>query len=143
MYDLETRQAHVLSGSTQAWDYEIVQISADGSRALAWSRESNWLELVDLSNYTARTVSLPSLFVEQVSANADLTRVALLQSDMETGDYVISVVDSADGTPLFTWNVPEELVAGAPVLHPVEEHLLVVSLRQWKTDTEWLYRCRY
>ena len=143
VYDLETRQAHVLSGSTQAWDYEIVQISADGSRALAWSRESNWLELVDLSNYTARTVSLPSLFVEQVSANADLTRVALLQSDMETGDYVISVVDSADGTPLFTWNVPEELVAGAPVLHPVEEHLLVVSLRQWKTDTEWLYRCRY
>lgn len=143
VYDLDTRQAHILSGSTQAWDYEVVQISADGSRALAWSRESNWMELVDLKDYTARTVSLPALFVEQISANADLTRVALLQSDMETGDYVISVVDSTDGTPLFNWTVPEELVADAPELRPVGEHLLVVSLRQWKTDTEWLYRCRY
>ncbi len=144
IYDLETRTGRVLAGSTQTWDYEIAQISDDGNRALAWSRENKWLELLDMHRNLAARIPLESEYsIEQISANADLTRVALLQSDMETGDYVISVVDSADGALLFTWTVPEALVAGFPELHPVGEHLLVVNLRQWKTDTEWLYRCNY
>lgn len=143
VYDLETREAHVLAGSSQVWDYEVIGVSADGSRALAWSREGNWLELVDLRSYTARQISLTALTVEQISANADLSRVALLQRDTAAEAYSIAVLDSGTGEKLFSWSVPEGLVAGAPELHPVGERLLLINLRPWKTDTEWIYGCHY
>ena len=143
VYDLETREAHVLAGGLN-WDYEVLQVSDDGSRALARSQESNYLELVNLRNYTARRIALPSdLPVEQVSANADLSRIALLQRDAENGEYAVTVLDSAGGDTLFAWSVPEALVAGAPELRLAGENTLLVNLRQWKTDTAWLYRVAY
>lgn len=143
VYDLETRTAHVLAGSNQVWDYEIVGISADGSQAMAWVRASDLLEMVDLRNYTVGQIPLPSLPVEQVRVNADLSRVALLQRNDGTGEYTVTVIDSASGGELFHWTVPEALVAGAPELNLVGERLLLINLRQWKNDTEWVYRCNY
>lgn len=143
VYDLETREAHPLAGGLN-WDYEVLQVSDDGTHALARSQESNYLELVNLRNYTARRLALPSdLPVEQVAANAELTRIALLQRDTETGEYALSVLDSAGGELLFAWTVPEELVAGTPELRLAGEDTLLINLRQWKTDTAWLYRVTY
>lgn len=143
VYDLETREAHVLAGSNQVWDYEIVGISADGGHGMAWVRASNLLELVDLRNYTTRQIALPSVPVEQVRVNADLSRVALLQRNDGTGEYTVAVLDSANGEELFEWSLPEALVAGAPELNLVGGNLLLINLRPWKTDTEWIYRCTY
>ena len=143
VYDLTNRETHILAGSSQVWDYEVIGISADGDRALAWSRESNWLELLDLRSYTARQISLSALTVERICANADLSRVALLQRDSTDETYSIVVIDSTTGEQLFDWSVPENLVAGAPELHLIGEKLLLINLRPWKTDTEWIYRCHY
>ena len=75
--------------------------------------------------------------------NADLSRVALLQRNDGTGEYTVAVLDSATGGELFEWSVSEALVAGTPELNLVGGNLLLINLRPWKTDTEWIYRCTY
>ena len=141
VYDLETREAHVLTGSAQSWDYEIIRVSADGSRAMAWCRESDVLEIVDLRNYTARKIPVSVASAEQISVNADLSRIALLQR--VESNWHISVADTKDGAEHFAWELPQDLVAGFPELQLAGENLLQINLRPWKTDTEWLYYCRY
>ncbi len=141
VYDLETQTAHVLAGSAHSWDYEIVRVSADGSRALAWCRESDVLEIVDLRKYTARKIPVSTAMAEQISVNADLSRIALLQNVEDC--WRISVADTQDGAERFAWELPQVLVAGFPELQLLGENVLQVNLRPWKTDTEWLYHCRY
>lgn len=144
IYDLETRTGHILAGSSQVWDYEILSVGADGSRALAWSREEGWLELLDLHRNLAARIPLEGEgFIEQIGVNADLTRAAVLELDGALQRYTVTVLDTATGKTLYTWEIPADLTAGAPHLQPVEDNLLAVTLRQWKTDTDWLYRIAY
>ena len=58
----------------------------------------------------------------------------------EEGVSSVQLYDTASGQELFRWEIPASLAAGQPTLQLVGEDTLVVSLRQWKTDTDWLYR---
>lgn len=148
VYDLETRTAHALVSDRQAGEFLVLQVSADGSKALAGhGAYGHWgLTLVDLN--TLEQQHIPTEYdseettAEQVIANADLSCVAVLD-ETANGLYQIRVYDAATGAERFTWEVSASLLAGQPTLQLVEEDTLVVSFRQWKTDTEWLYRCRY
>ena len=82
--------------------------------------------------------------VERVIANDDLSRVAVMDLNAEeSGADRIRVFDTGSGAELYRWDVPASLVAGEPELRLIGEQMLVVNLRQWKTDTEWVYRIRY
>ena len=148
VYDLSTREAHPLVSDRQEWGFGILQVSADNSKALAGCTVGGiWnLSLVDLKDLTMRPV-LPAYdkqedAAEQVVTNGDLSRIALLERTPE-GDAGIRVYDTASGSLLYSWDVPARLVAGDPTLQLVEEDTLTVYFRQWKTDTDWLYRITY
>ncbi len=148
VYDLETRQAHLLLSDQQGWGFAVLQVSEDGGKALAGCTEGGYwnLTLADLNDLTMRKV-LPVYREEenaamQVVTNGDLSRVAVLEEG-ENNTTAVRLYDTLSGTELFRWDIPAQLVAGHPELQLVGEDTLVVNLRQWKTDTDWLYRVQY
>lgn len=150
IYDLETRTVQVLTGNLQPWDYHVLQVSGDGARALmAYGSYGSWgLTLVDLQTMEQTLVPLEYSNednpVERVIANDDLSRVAVMDLNAEeSGADRIRVFDTGSGAELYRWDVPASLVAGEPELRLIGEQMLVVNLRQWKTDTEWVYRIHY
>ena len=148
VYDLTTREAHLLLSDRQDWSFSVLQVSEDGKTALAGCTEGGFwnLALADLEAMKLRYI-LPDYeggenAATQVTANSDLSRVAVL-TDNEDGTAGVRVYATATGTELFRWDIPAQLVAGEILLQPVEENTLVLHLRQWKTDTDWLYRISY
>ena len=150
VYDLETRQAHPLVSDQQAWGFAILQVNREATMALAACTEGGYwnLTMIDLENFTMEPV-VPALAEQEdrgdmVMVNDALSRIAVLKSDMENGGQEqIRVYDTATGSELFAWDVPDGLVAGDCQLQLVGEDTLAVHLRQWKTDTDWLYRIVY
>lgn len=147
VYDLQTREAHPLISDRQEWGFSVLQVSEDGNRALAGCTIGGlWnFSLVDLNDLTLRKI-LPQYSEEenalsQVVANGDLSRVAVLAEEAELAS--VRLYDTATGEELLRWDIPAPLAAGQPTLQLVGEDTLVVSLRQWKTDTDWLYRVQY
>jgi len=147
VYDLETREAHPLVSDRQNWGFAVLQVSEDGRKALAGCTEGGYwnLALVDLDNLTMQKI-LPAYgeaenAVMQVTANGDLSRVAVL-ADQEAMASA-RLYDTTSGKELFHWDIPAQLVAGQPELQLAGENMLVIGLRQWKTDTDWLYRISY
>ena len=147
VYDLETREAHPLVSDRQDWGFAVLQVSEDGNQALAGCTVGGlWnLALADLNRLTLHKI-LPQYGEEenalsQVVANGDLSRVAVLVE--EEGVSGVRLYDTATGVELFRWEIPASLAAGQPTLQLVGEDTLVVSLRQYKTDTDWLYRVQY
>ena len=147
VYDLQTREAHPLISDRQEWGFSVLQVSEDGNQALAGCTIGGlWnFSLVDLNDLTLRKI-LPQYSEEenalsQVVANGDLSRVAVLAEQDDTAS--VRLYDTATGAELFRWDIPAALAAGQPTLQLVGEDTLVVSLRQWKTDTDWLYRVQY
>lgn len=147
VYDLQTREAHPLISDRQEWGFSVLQVSEDGNRALAGCTVGGiWnISLVDLQNLTVRKM-LPQYSEEenalsQVVANGDLSRVAVLAEQDDT--VSVRLYDTATEAELLRWDIPAPLAAGQPILQLVGEDTLVVSLRQWKTDTDWLYRITY
>ena len=125
----------------------MLQVSEDGNQALAGCTVGGlWnLALADLNRLTLHKI-LPQYGEEenalsQVVANSDLSRVAVLVE--EEGVSGVRLYDTASGQELFRWEIPAQLAAGQPTLQLVGEDTLVVSLRQYKTDTDWLYRVQY
>lgn len=148
VYDLETRTAHALVSDRQDWEFGVLQVSADGTKALAGHGAYGYwgLTLVDLNTLEQRVI--PTEYdseqntVAQVMANEDLSRVAVLDENTD-GIHRIRVYDTATGAQRFTWEVPSPLVAGSVELQLVGENTLLVNLRQWKTDTDWIYHITY
>lgn len=148
VYDLETRTAHALVSDRQAGELGVLQVSADGAKALTGHGAYGYwgLALADLNTLAQRPI--PTEYdseentVEQVIANEDLSRMAVLDGNTD-GIHRIRVYDTATGAERFAWEVPAGLVAGSVELQLVGENTLVVGLRQWKTDTDWLYRITY
>ena len=150
IYDLESRTTQVLTGKLQPWDFHVLQVSEDGSRALmGYGGYSRWgLTMLDLQTLEQRTIPLEynseDRAVEQVVVNADLSRMAVMDLNAEdSGLDRIQVFDTATGKLLYQWDVPMKLVAGDPEIRLVGEHTLLVNVRQWKTDTEWVYRVQF
>ena len=150
IYDLETQTVQVLAGRLQPWDFHVLQVSADGSRALmGYGSYGYWgLTLIDLQTMEQRLLPLEygseDHSVERVTANADLSRIAVMDLGAEgSGVDRMRVFDTESGEELFCWDVPERLIAGEPEFQLTGEHTLLVNVRQWKTDTEWVYRVTY
>ena len=148
VYDLSTREAHPLTAGRHGWDFSVLQVSEDGKRAIAGCTAGGFwdLALVDLEALSLQSI-LPEYAKEeqaaaQVVANGEVSRVALLES-VQTGTACVRIYDTASGAELFHWEIPQQLTAGDPVLQLLGEDTLVVHLRQWKTDTDWLYRIHY
>ena len=78
----------------------------------------------------------------QLRASGSLDRLAVCDLG-EDGVYRIRVFDTGSGAELFAWDVPENRVAGEPEIRLAGEDTLLVNLRQWKTDTEWVYRITF
>lgn len=150
IYDLESRTIQVLAGTLQPWDFHVLQISADSSRALmGYGGYSRWgMTLVDLQTLEQRIIPLEynseERSVEQVVVNDDLSRMAVMDLNAEdSGRDRIQVFDTATGKLLYQWDVPMKLVSGEPEIRLVGEQTLLVNVRQWKTDTEWVYRVQF
>lgn len=150
IYDLETREMQVLTGSLQPQDFHVLQVSEDGSRALmAYGSYRNWgLTMVDLQTMERRLLPLEYNSednpVERVTANADLSRIAVTELNAEdSGMNRIRVFDTTSGEELFYWESPARLISGEPEIVLVGDHTLMVNVRQWRTDTEWVYRVSY
>ena len=79
----------------------------------------------------------------QLEANGDLTRLALIHTDWESNTHLVEVLDMATGQQLFCWEIDAGLVSGQPQIQLVGDNALMVSLRRWDTDTQWLYRIDY
>ena len=79
----------------------------------------------------------------RVEANGSLSRLALMEVREEQQLYRVRVCGTAAGQTLFSWDIPMALAAGQPEIRLVGENTLFVSLRQWATDTVWLYRVTY
>lgn len=148
VYDLNTREAHPLVSDRQEWGFAVLQVSEDGNKALAGCTVGGYwnLALADLNDLTLRKVipahSQEENAVSQVVTNGDLSRVAVLE-ERENGEAGVLLYDTASGMELFRWDIPAQLLAGSPVLQLIGEDTLLVNLRQWKTDTDWLYRVQY
>lgn len=148
VYDLDTRTAHALISDRQAGEFQVLQVSADGTRALAGHGAYGYWGLCTVDLNTLEQQPIPTEYdseehtAQQVLANDELSRMAVLEETQE-GAFKLRVYDAAAGTELFRWEVPSALVAGVPRLQLVGEDTLLVSFRQWKTDTDWLYRVTY
>ena len=150
IYDLETRTTHPILGGESRFGYTVLQVSADGKRALAcYADEAGYWSpaLVDLETFGQRSLSLGFDTVEeavsgQLRASGSLNRLAVCDLG-EDGVYRIRVFDTGSGAELFAWDVPENRVAGEPEIRLAGEDTLLVNLRQWKTDTEWVYRITF
>ena len=64
-------------------------------------------------------------------------------TDWERDLHQIRVCDLATGQQLFYWEIPGGLVSGQPQIQLVGENTLMVTLRRWDTDTQWIYRMEY
>lgn len=110
---------------------------------------SRWgMTLVDLQTLEQRIIPLEynseERSVEQVVVNDDLSRMAVMDLNAEdSGRDRIQVFDTATGKLLYQWDVPMKLVSGEPEIRLVGERTLLVNVRQWKTDTEWVYRVQF
>ena len=150
IYDLEIRATHPILGGESRFGYTVLQVSADGKRALAcYADEAGYWSpaLVDLETFGQRSLSLGFDTVEeavsgQLRASGSLDRLAVCDLG-EDGVYRIRVFDTGSGAELFAWDVPESRVAGEPEIRLAGEDTLLVNLRQWKTDTEWVYRITF
>ena len=148
VYDLDTREAYPLVSERQGWGFAVLQVSEDGSKALAGYTDGGYwnLALADLNDLTLRKV-IPAHSEEENAAmylvtNGDLSRVAVL-AEGEKDITQVRLYDTLSGKELFHWDIPAQLVAGNPELQLVGDDTLVVNFRQWKTDTDWLYRITY
>lgn len=150
IYDLESRTTHPILGEESRFGYTVLQVSADGKRALAcYADEAGYWSpaLVDLETYGRQELSVGFQTAEeavngQLTASASLDRLAVCDLG-EDGVYRIRVFDTISGAELFAWDIPENRVADMPEIRLTEENTLMVNLRQWKTDTEWVYRIEF
>ena len=150
VYDLDTRTERMLQGDLGGFGYSLPIIRAEAGKALAgYLSEPGWwgLSLVDLERFEGRALNVgcdtEDAAAVQVEANGSLSRLALMEIREEQQLYRVRVCGTAAGQTLFSWDIPMALAAGQPEIRLVGENTLFVSLRQWATDTVWLYRVTY
>ena len=151
VYDLETRTDTPMLGSRYGWGFSLPIVRAEVGKALAAHlTEPGWwnLSMMDLATLESTPLNIGYDTEEeavsgQLEGNADLSRLALVHTDWETNTHQIRVYDTAVGQILFQWDIDGGLVAGQPQIQLVGEKGLMVSLRRWDTDTQWVYWMEY
>ena len=150
VYDLDTRTERMLQGDLGGFGYSLPIVRAGAGKALAgYLSEPGWwgLSLVDLERFEGRALNVgcdtADAAAGRVEANGSLSRLALMEVREEQQLYRVRVCGTAAGQTLFSWDIPMALAAGQPEIRLVGENTLFVSLRQWATDTVWLYRVTY
>lgn len=147
VYDLTTRTATPIGD----WGFALLIIRAEAGAALGahLTEPGSWdFSLVDLETLELTPLFLgygteEEAFSGELTANDDLSLLALAETDWETGDHRITVRNMTDGRELFRWELDGSLVAGSPQIRLAGENTLCVILRRWDTDTYWLYRIRF
>ncbi len=147
VYDLTARTATPIGD----WGFALLILRAEEGVALGahLTEPGSWdFSLVDLETLELTPLSLGYIteeeaFSGELTANDDLTLLALSETDWETGDHRITVRNMTDGRELFRWELAGSLVAGSPQIRLAGENTLCVILRRWDTDTYWLYRIRF
>ena len=151
IYDIETRTDLPLRGNLYGWGFSLPVVRAEVGKALAAHlTEPGWwgLSILDLTTLESTGLTIGHDTEEdavsgQLEANRDLSRLAVLHTDWESNTHVVRVYDTASGQSLFQWEIPGGLVAGQPQIQLVGDNTLMVTLRRWDTDTQWLYRMEY
>lgn len=151
IYDIDTRTDTLMQGSQYGWGFSLPIVRAEIGKALAAHlTEPGWwgLSILDLNTLTEKALNIGHTTEEeaisgQLEANSDLTRLALTHTDWETNIHQVRVLDIATGQQLFYWEIPGGLISGQPQVQLVGENTLMVTLRRWDTDTQWLYRMEY
>ena len=151
IYDIDTRADTFMQGSQYGWGYSLPIVRAEAGKALAAHlTEPGWWGFSILDLTTLESAELPighdteeDAVSGQLEANGDLTRLAMVHTDWERDLHQIRVCDLATGQQLFYWEIPGGLVSGQPQIQLVGENTLMVTLRRWDTDTQWIYRMEY
>lgn len=153
IYDIETRTDTFMQGAQNDWGFSLclpIIRNEEGKALTAHLTEPGWWGLSVLDLDTLESTPLPlgheteeEAISGQLEANGDLTRLALIHNDWETNTHLVEVLDMATGQQLFCWEIDAGLVAGQPQIQLVGDNTLMVTLRRWDTDTQWLYRMEY
>lgn len=153
IYDIETRTDTFMQGAQNDWGFSLclpIIRNEEGKALTAHLTEPGWWGLSVLDLDTLESTPLPlgheteeEAISGQLEANGDLSRLALIHTDWETNTHLVEVLDMATGQQLFCWEIDAGLVSGQPQIQLVEDNILMVSLRRWDTDTQWLYRIEY
>ena len=151
IYDIETRTDTFMQGSQYGWGFSLPIVRAELGKALAANlTEPGWwgLSVLDLTTLESLPLNIghdteDAAVSGQLEANSDLSRLAILHTDWASNLHEVRVYDTASGQILFQWDIPGGLVAGQPQIQLVGDNTLMVTLRRWDTDTQWLYRMEY
>lgn len=151
IYDIETRTDTFMQGSQYGWGFSLPIVrAAEGKALAAHLTEPGWwgLSMLDLTTLESFPLNIghdteDAAVSGQMEANGDLSRLAILHTDWESSIHKVRVYDTATGQILFQWDIPGGLVAGQPQIQLVGDNTLMVTLRRWDTDTQWLYRMEY
>ena len=151
IYDIETRTDTFMQGSQYGWGFSLPIVRAELGKALAANlTEPGWwgLSVLDLTTLESLPLNIghdteDAAVSGQLEANGDLSRLAILHTDWASNLHEVRVYDTASGQILLRWDIPGGLVAGQPQIQLVGDNTLMVTLRRWDTDTQWLYRMEY
>ncbi len=147
VYDLDT---HTRYKVWEGPDYYLDKPEDGETRTLAftWMAGLQWgYHILDLNTLELTPLPVGHATEEDalegfVEVNEDLTRIALVKNDF-ISDYQITVRDMQNGSELFSWIIPHNAVSGQPDVQLMGEDTLLVTVKQWATDTSWVYRIRY